>query len=121
MIYFTTIILYDVVQKKFQQRHLATVAAVKGTVAGSTTSSTTSSTKTTGSGDLPVPPVRRIVGAIAPVQPQPPQRRPAGSGSGGDSVVQVDVKGKVSYKLNILFFAYIIIIKNNKLCSYYEC
>ncbi|CAI6357002.1 unnamed protein product [Macrosiphum euphorbiae] len=81
-------------QKKFQQRHLATVAAVKGTVAGSTTSSTTSSTKTTGSGDLPVPPVRRIVGAIAPVQPQPPQRRPAGSGSGGDSVVQVDVKGK---------------------------
>jgi len=111
MIYFTTIILYDVVQKKFQQRHLATLAAVKGTVAGSTTSSTTSSTKTTGSGDLPVPPARRIVGAIAPVQPQPPQRRTAGSGSGGDSVVQVDVKGKVSYKLNILFFAYIIIIK----------
>ncbi|XP_029341842.1 uncharacterized protein LOC100162021 isoform X2 [Acyrthosiphon pisum] len=81
-------------QKKFQQRHLATVAAVKGTVAGSTTSSTTSSTKTTGSDDLPVPPVRRIVGAIAPVQPQPPQRRPVGSGSGGDSIVQVDVKGK---------------------------
>ncbi|KAL4126841.1 hypothetical protein QTP88_011049 [Uroleucon formosanum] len=82
-------------QKKFQQRHLATLAAVKGTVAGSTTSSTTSSTKTTGSGDLPVPPARRIVGAIAPVQPQPQQRKPARSGSGGDSVVQVDVKGKV--------------------------
>ncbi|XP_022169197.1 uncharacterized protein LOC111032988 isoform X2 [Myzus persicae] len=82
-------------QKKFQQRHLATVAAVKSTVGGSTTSSTTSSTKTTGSGDLPVPPVRRIVGAIAPVQPQPQQRRPVGSGSGGDSVLQVDVKGKV--------------------------
>lgn len=81
-------------QKKFQQRHLATVAAVKSTVGGSTTSSTTSSTKTTGSGDLPVPPVRRIVGAIAPVQPQPQQRRPVGSGSGGDSVLQVDVKGK---------------------------
>ncbi|KAL5236866.1 hypothetical protein ACI65C_004276 [Semiaphis heraclei] len=83
-------------QKKFQQRHLATLAAVKGTVAGSTTSSNTSSTKTTGSGDLPVPPVRRIVGAITPEQKQPQllQRRPVGSGSGGDSVVQVDVKGK---------------------------
>uniref|UniRef100_A0A2S2PFI9 Uncharacterized protein n=1 Tax=Schizaphis graminum TaxID=13262 RepID=A0A2S2PFI9_SCHGA len=80
-------------QKKFQEKHLATLAAIKGNVAGSTTSSTTSSTKTTGSGDLPVPPVRRIVGAVPAVQPQ--QRRPAGSGSGSDSVVQVDVKGKV--------------------------
>ncbi|XP_050062205.1 uncharacterized protein LOC114119189 [Aphis gossypii] len=80
-------------QKKFQEKHLATLAAIKGKVAGSTTSSTTSSTKTTGSSDMPVPPVRRVVGAIPAVQPQP--RRPAGSGSGSDSVVQVDVKGKV--------------------------
>lgn len=90
---------YAVVQKKFQEKHLATLAAIKGNVAGSTSSSTTSSTKTTGSSDMPVPPVRRVVGAIPAVQPQP--RRPAGSGSGSDSVVQVDVKGKVRYKRNI--------------------
>ncbi|XP_025196845.1 uncharacterized protein LOC112595756 isoform X2 [Melanaphis sacchari] len=77
-------------QKKFQEKHLANLASIKGNVTGPTKLSTTSPTKTTGSGDLPVPPVRRIVGAIPAVQPQ--QRRPAGS---GDSVVQVDVKGKV--------------------------
>lgn len=73
-------------------------------VGGSTTSSTTSSTKTTGSGDLTVPSVGHIVGGIPPVQPQPKLRRPVGSGSGGNSVLQVDVKGKVCYKSNILFF-----------------
>ncbi|XP_025196843.1 protein piccolo-like isoform X1 [Melanaphis sacchari] len=77
-------------QKKFQEKHLANLASIKGNVTGPTKLSTTSPTKTTGSGDLPVPPVRRIVGAIPAVQPQ--QRRPAGS---GDSVVQVDVKGKL--------------------------
>jgi len=102
-------------QKKFQEKHLATLAAIKGNVAGSTTSSTTSSTKTSGSNDMPVPPVRRVVGAIPAVQPQP--RRPAGSGSGSDSVVQVDVKGKVRYKRNIS----IIYLYNTKICPFYAC
>ncbi|XP_025422597.1 ankyrin repeat and KH domain-containing protein mask-like isoform X1 [Sipha flava] len=84
-------------QKKFQERHLATLAAVKGVV-GSTTSSTSSSSTSTG--DAPVPPNRRF-GVLPQQQQQQPRKIGGGSGpepDGADSLVQVDVKGKLAQR-----------------------
>lgn len=64
--------------------------------------------------DQPVPPVRRFGGLQQQQQPQPqPQRRISGGGSvasgnsrgGSDSIVQVDVKGKVCNNRSIIFIA----------------
>lgn len=90
-------------QKKFQQKHLATVAAIKGNT-GSTTSSVVD--------DQPIPPVRRFGGLQQ--QQQQPQRRISGGGpvtssnsrGGSDSVVQVDVKGKVRFLLAVFFITF---------------
>lgn len=87
------------VQKKFQQKHLANIGALKGPTTTVTTVTTTVADNT--SGDQPIPPVRRFGGAagVGQTQPQQQQRQTtAGSGKAdGDSLVQVDVKGKVRY------------------------
>lgn len=82
-------------QKKFQQKHLATVASIKR----STVQPSNSSTSTTAS-DLPVPPIRKFGAAgtgadIIPPQPQQGRGTGSAASNNGDSIVQVDVKGKV--------------------------
>lgn len=79
-------------QKKFQQKHLAAVAAMNNATKSMTLSSNTT--------DLPTPPVRRLGGAGIGQQQQQQRQISNGvgsitSGNGSDPVVQVDVKGKV--------------------------
>lgn len=75
-------------QKKFQQRHLAAVASMNNATKSMTISNNTA--------DLPVPPIKRLGGAGIGQQRQISNGvGTVTSANGSDSVVQVDVKGKV--------------------------
>ncbi|VVC45704.1 Hypothetical protein CINCED_3A004157 [Cinara cedri] len=101
-------------QKKFQQKHLANVASIKGAALGSTTTTTTTTTVVTNVASKPsippVPPGRKLGGGVAGLQQnhqhhqqqQLHQQQPrrivdsdsVDGNSGSDPVVMVDVKGK---------------------------
>lgn len=108
--FYRSIIRHCGLQKKFQQRHLATVAAVKDANSTSSDTKTMSSTVVNNvvDGVQPVPPARRFG-----VSPQQSQRRSGGPGPGDkDSVLQVDVKGKVCiYRLFDFFFFFVLFLQ----------